>query len=648
MTNMKRLCIRAQRCCAPVGRTCAGLLAAVVMVLGITTAVQAQSFEWEVGDVAVATPNGQIQVFDSSGISIGTLNAVPDGGSLGGCAFDSTYRLRCVDFDDASVVKLKLQDPHDTIQTLSVPSQPQSIIYAGAANDFIVGFAGGAVRSYDYTGKSLKGCTDLPVDSSTAFWIDVAGDGHTIFYTSGLTHSRKAAIRTVDLSTCETSKFLSSSHTFPAGQGFFGLRLLPTADAGASGGFLIANGDGIMRVSSTGAVTYVANAGESNNDWRSVWLDPDGDAFWSVNLADGNLYEFNISTGAVEAGPFGTGASEADDVGGIAVEGVFSAALPAVQQQDVTLSPGSDESATGSASFCDTPSCSISSAPPNKVTITLNNLTEPETLTVRFSEIDPIAGTSDSGLSCIPESQSGTECTVWEIEGSGSNTSATGDLLFYSPQTSTNSVLLKNEFADVTTFVGYDETLDSTSTGRGGAFLSVFSQNQLAPGTSYISSGWEPPVKDTAGNSINLGSNIKFQFYLLDSSGSLVPTSTFNCSTATEDKNCPELSLSKLRPNHEAPQFITTGENEGNSGTADLIFRPLNDGFSWGVNLDTSGLTDGCYIATGIDPKDQFAPFSYSTTTSPYTTILVVGSTYSATDCENLAGQIGLALSPPQ
>lgn len=656
----------------PSTRLIAGLIAIAVMMLGTGTALRAQGStnpppaEFKVGDVAVAIPNGKVQIYNASGTLVDTLTV--GSGEVGGCAFDSTYRLRCVDFGDGTEVKFALQYPFGATQNLPVtPANPQSILYSGAANDFIVGFAGdtGTVNEYDYGGSTLeKSCSQLPVDSSTAFWTDISSDGSTIYYTSGLGNGHKASVRTlVPSNNCATNTLFSASNktgAVPAGQGFFGLRLL-TGNDSDSGDFLLANGDGVMLVNSGGGLLYTYTANLPQGDWRSVWLSPDGQSFWSVNLADGKLYEFNIADGTVEAS-FQTGASSSgDDAGGIAVEGGNSAAQPMVQSRVVPLSVNlSDGTATGTACFYDPPAvppalpCTPTTNPPpanaNQVEVTLENFslkgTAPAELTVRFTEIDnstkSSVGTSDTGLPCLVESNSTTNggmCTVWEIESSGASFTH-NNLLFSSPQTpsaSDNPVLLLNEATDFTSLQGGDIFIQGGSDGG----FSVFSQNNLLAGTD-VSSGWENPITDTADNSFNWGSNIKFQFYLTNSSGGVVPTSSFNCSTSPTE-NCPELRLSLLQSG-EAPELITsdTASNEGNSGTATLIFRPISS-TEWGVNLDTSTVPKGCYVATGVDPQDRFVPFSYSSATKPSTTILAIGVPATGPDsCTSLAQNMGL------
>ena len=655
----------------------------------ILVAAPAWAGELQAGHVVVAIPGGNIEVIDpTTGTAVDGSISLGTNGQVGGCATDSSNRVRCVDYGDANVVKLALQHPHGVTQTLSVSSTPQSILYAGVKNNLILGFAGnpGLVQRYDYTGTSqINNCTGLTTDAPTTFWMDIFSDQSTIVYTSGVVSGdvNTATLRQFNMTTCGATSDVLSLALF-SGQAFYGLRALPncslnntcpttptigSATVDGNAGYIIALGSDILRVDSSGnpircyaspttaaicPTSFTGVDGESNN-WRALWLTPDGNAFWTVNLATGHLFEFRISDGAVLAGPITTSAATSDDVGGVTVVGAGDAAQPTVQTASLTFTnvPANTLS-TKSASFCDSPlvappSCGGALKLPNKVTITLNaaGTAVSDTFSIRFTEVDPVVGKSDTGLDCALESQDGTKCVIWEIEEaiSPTGTGATEDLLFFwpqSPPTGTTPTLLQNLSTDVGSLVIVDEIITKKTTSCTTCH-SVYTQNllQLTGGTAvFHSGGWQNPITNIAAN-VFTGNSISTKFVLFSSSGNPVPTSTFNCSTAALS-NCPQLVANLLRDG-ATPTDITT-PNTGQSGTATAIFRPGADGTTWIVTVQTTGLTSGCYIFTGRDPQDRFAPFSYSTTTNPTTTILRIarkGAVPSVSFCQGLAAQIG-------
>jgi len=123
------------------------IIAALYSALLILVAAPAWAGELQEGHVVVAIPGGNIEVIDPTGTVVDSSISLGTNGQVGGCATDSSKRVRCVDYGDASVVKLALQHPHGVTQTLSVSSHPQSILYAGVNNDLILGFAGGDVQA---------------------------------------------------------------------------------------------------------------------------------------------------------------------------------------------------------------------------------------------------------------------------------------------------------------------------------------------------------------------------------------------------------------------------------------------------------------------------------------------------------------------
>jgi hypothetical protein len=134
--------------------------------------------------------------------------------------------------------------------------------------------------------------------------IDLGADGCTMFYAS----------RTQDILRYDvcTSTQLPVFNTQPLpGEAAYHIRVLP------DGGLLVADSHLIVRLDAAGhqIQTYFA-PGESNY-WGGVDIVGDG-TFWATNAFNGNVYRFNLETGAILGG-FNTGTGNMT-VAGVAVK----------------------------------------------------------------------------------------------------------------------------------------------------------------------------------------------------------------------------------------------------------------------------------------------------------------------------------------
>ncbi len=625
----------------------------------------AEAGELKVGDVVVSIPGAKVQVWRVSGSGstlVDTLD-LGTGGKTGGCAFDSTYRLRCNDFLSAKDVRFALAHAHATTQTTSIPASPQSIVFNGV-NDFFIGHAGGLVEKYDQAGNFAANCTiaGSKLDTANTLWTDITSSGNLLFYTSGGSRIRKLDVSTIATGMCAASNAFNGPVNMTHSEALLGMRLLRNESTGAvdgSGGFIAATGADIRQLDGAGNTvqTYAGLAGEASNNWRAVWLDADGTSFWSVNLATGNLFRFRLvtstTTAAKLAGPIATGATTADDVGGITVEGAFSAAQPAAQTQTLTFTPAS---ASASAEFFDVPAC-CSGVDPNRITFTLNNLTGTVALTVRFTEISPDpgdpdgipdVGTSDTGLPCALASQDGTKCVVYEVEaalGTGA-TFSSADLYVFSPQTPFNPAILDDFSVNFTAFVIIDEGMTG---GTRNTFGSVFSEHEVpltpTPGVgTLISCGYNNPITDVAGSFVNPGSALVLKFNVAASTdpNCLSPLSLGGFSPPFEDTTLVRLNrlVENGAPHEETPPNGTTGNSPNFQVNPPAVFYRLGTGSKTLIaNVDTTGLPVGCYVAWTQDLVTRFPSFSYSQTTRPFAVLIRIGVS-SPEQCPKVPGVI--------
>lgn len=332
------------------------------------------STTWELGDLFVGVGNGQFQLRSNSGGPKDILSAGAPGDTAG-CGLDASLNAYLVNTTQSVIVKRALASPHGILQTINTDPNPQSIVFAGNG-DFYVGHLGGLIRRYVFnvsTGNfEAKEAHQGTADSMDSFWIDIAADQKTIFYTSGGRNVRKLTV-TIDPTT-NVATFSEPILPFailptPNSDAARALRVLPPG-AGAGngaiiGGLLVADKRTVKRLNAAGAVVQEYDAGsgsQSQDDWFALALDikdvdeAGGDlAFWAGDKSSGNLWRFNVLSGAA-SGPVSTGAT--GTLRGLCLNGepttgqysvllrfegagiqtaVFAAGTPALEEHSVSL-----------------------------------------------------------------------------------------------------------------------------------------------------------------------------------------------------------------------------------------------------------------------------------------------------------------------
>jgi Kelch motif len=269
---------------------------------------------WTNGDVFAGVGNGSYKVFDNAGNFKETITSGASNETTG-CSFNpSIDKLYTTHFGANRVIVFDDIQPHNVLQTI-IPiggTSTESVVFDAAGN-FYIGHADGIpkIEKYDSVGNFVTSYNPT-VGPRGADWIDLAADQKTIFYSSEGT-----LVRRFDVSTnTQLTDFAN------VGGLCFALRLLPPGDG--SGGLLVANWtSGIQRLDSSGNIvqTYTAGSAES---FFALNLDPNGTSFWSAGYFTGNIYRFNIATGAVElsfnGAPFNT-------LAGLCVSGEIVAAV---------------------------------------------------------------------------------------------------------------------------------------------------------------------------------------------------------------------------------------------------------------------------------------------------------------------------------
>lgn len=296
------------------------LLIALVATAAALTAGPAYGSAFTNGDVFVSVSNGLVQEFTPSGTLVQTLDTGKGAGIFTtGMAFDSFGNLYVTDFNANDVTRFSPTGVNLGSFGSGYNANDESILFDSLGNVY-VGQADGSHRilKFDSAG-SPTGSFSPATEGRGTDWIDLASDQCTMHYTSE-GHSVKT------FNVCTNTQGPDFATGLP-GSVAYAHRILP------DGGELVADSEVIVRLDAAGNVIHTYDAG-SNNVWFALNLDPDGTSFWSASSDTGDVYRFDIATGAVishfnpGSGPF--------TVFGITVKGEHTAATYSLDLQPKT------------------------------------------------------------------------------------------------------------------------------------------------------------------------------------------------------------------------------------------------------------------------------------------------------------------------
>jgi hypothetical protein len=287
-------------------------LAAVAALLLVPAAAAAA--EWEDGHVFVGLNTGAYNVYDNDGTLQETV--VQGGGGFAvNCAFDRAGVLHTTAFAADEVVRFLNPHPHARLADVTVGNQPESIAFARDGS-YYVGHQAPGVSLRRFTGAGTPAGTFSP--AGPASLIDLSADQRTIFYVSRVPGAAPPRIRRFDVQAGTNLTDFANLGGPDRSLGDF--KLLPPGDG--SGGAIVAATRSIKLVDETGRVVREYDrAGE--DAWFGIALDPDGKSFWAQTTNPGNVYRFDIATGAVDRGPL----PSANNAFGICVRGAPTAAF---------------------------------------------------------------------------------------------------------------------------------------------------------------------------------------------------------------------------------------------------------------------------------------------------------------------------------
>jgi hypothetical protein len=257
-----------------------GLLA-LLSGWSVLDGAQAASFFAE-GDVMASTGSRMVTVYNKSLGLVTTLNTGL-GNLTDGSAFDKSGNFYVTHFNGVSVFSGATGALTGTFG--SGYNTPESILFNKAGEAYVSSVGGGGIMHFDSSGSPLTGA----INGTRTDWIDLASNQTTMLYTDEGT-----TIHAVNVAT--DTPLADFGNTF--GTSGFALRIIPNgADAGD---VLVAAGDQISLLSSSDALLKVyTDPNGPNSDWFALNLDPDGTSFWSGDFSNGEVAQFDISTGAV-------------------------------------------------------------------------------------------------------------------------------------------------------------------------------------------------------------------------------------------------------------------------------------------------------------------------------------------------------------
>ena len=262
----------------------------IPLLMALSLQLHARHISFEPGDVFVSLEPGPVQWRSPDGTLRSVL--VPTVVGTGeGMAFDSSGNLYvtrwCIDgpCDTGNAVEMFNVLGHSMGQVgdnfncnpHTIVILPDDTTYVGQA---------GCRRTLLKFVPAVTAPTEFFVaqDSLGVFWMDLAADGCTMFYTSAGPNVKRFDV-------C-TNTQLADFNVAPMPGGITqDLRVLP------DGGVLVSSGQVIARLDNTGAVVQTYQVPGEGALWAGLDFAEEG-TFWAGNYFSSNVHKFNLADGA--------------------------------------------------------------------------------------------------------------------------------------------------------------------------------------------------------------------------------------------------------------------------------------------------------------------------------------------------------------
>jgi hypothetical protein len=261
-----------------------------------STSGDADGLSFAPGDVFVSLEPGPTQWW----LADGTLNRVIVGtvpGTGEGIGFDVSGNLYvtrwCID--------PWCQPTGNTVEMFNVKGESMGAVGSGyncsphailfdSTNTAYIGQAGcsGAIMKVPPGQDRNPTIFNVAWDHQGSFWIDLAADGCTMFYTSYGPNVKR-------FDTCAGVQLADFNAAPVPGGVAHDVRVLP------DGGVIVATGEVISRLDQNGVLTGTyAVAGEPSY-WAGLDLAADNNSFWAANYESSRVHRINLGTGQVMA-----------------------------------------------------------------------------------------------------------------------------------------------------------------------------------------------------------------------------------------------------------------------------------------------------------------------------------------------------------
>jgi sugar lactone lactonase YvrE len=268
----------------------------------LATAPVASASGFSPGNILVALANGTVEVRGSDG-TLQSIISGPFTGHAKGMAIDSNGNLLVAYYwpdDHSNGNTVGIYNPDGTFAGTfgrGYNCDPLGVLVDAAGNVYVSeSQCLGRILQFDPSGNLLQ-TFYVNTDYVGAWWMDLAADGCTLYYTSDGPHIQRYNLCTnTQLSNLNSAPLSNLSYA-----GALGVRILPDATV------LAADHHNIQRLDPNGNVVGLYY-GSPNNGLAAIALDPDGQTFWATDTAGSMLLHIDISQGSV-LGTFPTSAA---------------------------------------------------------------------------------------------------------------------------------------------------------------------------------------------------------------------------------------------------------------------------------------------------------------------------------------------------
>ena len=273
-------------------RTSASMAVLIAVILFLSSGTRpAAQFSMGRGDILISLETGPVQWR----LANGTLVRVLIGTELGtgeGMAFDAAGNLYVTRWCILTCIG---GNTVEKFSSMGLPAGTLGADYDCSPHAILFDRQGAAyVGQAGCSGAILKIVPGQPAvsyavapDLQGSFWIDLAPDGCTMFYTSSGPNVKRFNV-------CASTQ-LPNFNVAPLPGGVAqDLRVLP------DGGAIVSSGEVIVRLNASGVPVQTYGIPGEPSLWAGVDLVGDG-TFWAGNYQSSNVYRFDLATGAVRA-----------------------------------------------------------------------------------------------------------------------------------------------------------------------------------------------------------------------------------------------------------------------------------------------------------------------------------------------------------